>query len=465
MPLKAGFISLGCAKNLVDTEVMLGNLKEHGIELTTNPDEADILVVNTCSFIRSAKEESITTIINMADYKTKGKCRALIAAGCLGERYKETLLKEMPEVDAVVGTGSWSRIAEAAQAALEGKRLVIADGKTTLYDDKTARILTTPPYRAYIKVADGCDHRCSYCVIPSVRGAFRSRPLESVVVEARNLAARGVKEIDLIAQDTTGYGRDLYGRPQLAQLLQKLAKIDGLHWIRVLYGYPKYFSDELIDVIAAEPKICNYVDLPLQHIDDGILKAMNRHDTRADIERLLRKLRERIPNLALRTSFIVGFPGETDAQYQALRDFVASQRFDKVGVFTYSREEGTPAYDLPDQIGDEVMQSRYHDLMSLQCKISEELNRAMEGRELEVLIEGRDEEQENVAYGRSYREAPEVDGQVYIEGDTESQIGDIVRVKVLQGYTYDVLGEKIPTGQTMPGKNIKTEIEKRKTAR
>jgi ribosomal protein S12 methylthiotransferase len=441
--LKAGFISLGCAKNLVDTEVMLGSLKEHGIEITPNPYEAEILIVNTCSFIKSAKEESITTVLNMAEYKTKGKCRSLIVAGCLGERYREELLDEMPEVDAIVGTGSWHRIVEAIEATLEGKRVVIADEKKNIYDEKMTRLMTTPEYRAYVKVADGCDNRCAYCVIPKVRGSFRSRSLESIVSEVKNLVANGVKEIDLIAQDTTSYGRDLYGKPQLVKLLKELVKISDLKWIRILYCYPKYFTDELIDLMASEEKICKYVDLPLQHADDGVMRAMNRHDTRESVEELLKKLRARIPNLTLRTSFIVGFPGETDEQYKNLRDFVEKQRFDKVGVFTYSREEDTPAYDMPNQITDEVMQERYHDLMSLQCKISEELNQNLEGSILEVLIEGRDEEQENVAYGRSYREAPEVDGQVYVEGDSDSKIGDIIKVRVIQGFTYDVLGEKI----------------------
>lgn len=443
--LKAGFISLGCVKNLVDTEVMLGDLKEHDIELTANPSEADILIVNTCSFIKSAKEESITTILNMADYKNKakGRCRALIVAGCLGERYQSTLLEEMPEIDAVIGTGSWHRVVEVIEAVLAGKRLVVADEKITIYNDKMARIMTTPQYRAYVKIADGCDNRCTYCVIPSVRGAFRSRPIESIVAEVRNMAQAGVKEIDLIAQDTTSYGRDLYGSPQLVKLLRELVKIDGIHWIRILYCYPKYFTDELIDIMAKEPKICKYVDLPLQHADDTVMKAMNRHDTRKSVEALLKKVRERIPGVAVRTSFIVGFPGETDEQYQNLRSFVEAQRFDKVGVFTYSHEEDTPAYSMPNQIDDDVKQARYHDLMSLQCKISEELNQSLEGQIMEVMVEGRDSDQKNVAYGRTYREAPDVDGQVYIEGDTDSQPGDIIKIKVVQGFTYDILGEKI----------------------
>lgn len=441
--LKAGFVSLGCAKNLVDTEVMLGLLAKRGIELTDEPAEADILIVNTCGFIKSAKEESITTILNMAEYKEIGNCKSLIVAGCLGQRYQQELLDEIPEVDAIVGTGSWERILEAVDETLQKKRVLIVGETDTIYDDKMPRITTTPDYSAYIKVAEGCDNRCAYCVIPLVRGKYRSRSIESIVAEANQLAKRGVKEINLIAQDTTSYGRDRYGKVRLTDLLRELVKITELRWIRILYCYPKYFTDDLIDLIASEPKICKYIDLPLQHAHNGVLKAMNRRDTRESVEELLAKIRQRIPGVAIRTSFIVGFPGETEEQYQALRDFVAVQRFDKVGVFTYSREEDTPAYDMSEQISDEVKQQRYHDLMSLQCKISEEINQSLEGATFDVLVEGRDEEQESVAYGRSYREAPEIDGQVYVECDSDSKAGDMIRVKMVQGFTYDILGEKI----------------------
>lgn len=441
--LRAGFISLGCAKNLVDTEVMLGSLRDHGIGLTNNPKEADILIVNTCAFIESAKNESITTILSMADYKKNGRCRSLIIAGCLGQRYQKELLDEIPEADAIVGTGAWHRICEAVEATLEGKRILLAGAADTIYDASMTRIRTTPSYSAYVKVAEGCNNRCSYCVIPLVRGTYRSRALESVVEEVKALAADGVKEINLIAQDTTSYGIDLYGETKLPALLRELVKIEHLKWIRILYCYPKYFTDEVIDLVASEPKILKYVDLPLQHADDGVLQAMHRKDRREDIETLLEKIRTRIPGVTIRTSFIVGFPGETEAQYQNLRAFVERQRFDKVGVFTYSREEDTPAYHMDPQISDEIKQARYHDLMSLQCKISEELNQDLEEKFLEVLIEGRDTEQESVAYGRSYREAPEIDGQVYVECDTDSKPGDFVKVKVVQGFTYDVLAEKV----------------------
>ena len=440
--MKAGFISLGCSKNLVDTEMMLGIMKEHGIEITANPSEADILIVNTCAFIQSAKEESITTILNMAEYKESGRCRSLIVAGCLGQRYGQELLDDMPEADAIIGTGACKEIMTAVEESLKGRRLVIAGEDKLLYDAKNPRILTTPNYTAYVKIAEGCDNRCAFCAIPLIRGKFRSRRIEDIKAEVKNLCENGVKEIVLIAEDSTLYGKDIYGAPALAELLRELVKVEKLEWIRTLYCYPKFFTDELIDLYAKEPKICKYIDMPLQHAHDSVLKSMRRPDTRQQIVTLVKKIRERIPGVTIRSTFIVGFPGETDAQYQSLRNFLEEMRFDKVGVFTYSREEDTPAYDMPNQVSEEVMQERYHDLMSLQSKISEEINQGLEGKVIEVLVEGRDQEQNTIAVGRSYREAPEVDGQVYIEGDTDSKPGDIIKVRVLQGFTYDVVGEK-----------------------
>ena len=441
--MKAGFVSLGCAKNLVDTEVMLGILQKNGIELTNEPSEAEVLIVNTCAFIESAKEESITTVLNMADYKNSGCCRSLIVAGCLGQRYGQQLLDEMPEADAIIGTGAWQRIMEAVDETLKGNRVVISGESEIIYDARMPRIMTTPGYTAYVKIAEGCDNNCAFCAIPMIRGHYRSRKFEDVVEEVKRLASEGVKEINLIAQDTTNYGRDLYGKPRLAEPLKELCRIDGIKWIRTLYSYPRFFTDELIDVIASEPKIAKYVDLPLQHAHDAILRRMHRADTRESIEKLLEKIRERIPGVTVRSTFIVGFPGETDAHYQALREFLLKQRFDKVGIFTYSKEEDTPAYSMDGQVSEDVMQERYHELMSIQSKISEETNQALEGKELDILVEGRDEEQQTIAVGRSYREAPEVDGQVYIEGDTDSKPGDIVRVRVTQGFTYDVVGEPV----------------------
>jgi ribosomal protein S12 methylthiotransferase len=441
--VKAGIISLGCSKNLVDTENMLGILKEHGIEITADPAEADIIIVNTCAFIQSAKEESITTVLNMADYKETGHCRSLIVAGCLGQRYRQELLDDMPEVDAIVGTGAWNRIMFAVQETLKGRRLVLAGEDKLLYDEHTPRITTTPKYTAYVKIAEGCNNRCAFCAIPNIRGSYRSRPIEDIKDEVRHLTENGAKEIVLIAQDSTEYGRDLYGEPKLAKLLRELCEVPKLMWLRTLYCYPKYFTDELIQTIAEEPKICKYVDLPMQHADDEVLRHMHRPDTQAEMRTLIHKLRERIPGVSIRSTFLVGFPGETDAQFETLKRFVEEMELDKVGVFTFSREEGTPAYDMPDQVPEEVMQERYHQLMSLQCEISEHVNRRLEGKELDVLVEGRDVEQKNIAVGRSYRDAPGVDGQFYIEGDTDSQPGDVVRVRVLQGFTYDVVGERI----------------------
>ncbi|MCI5566540.1 MAG: 30S ribosomal protein S12 methylthiotransferase RimO [Veillonellaceae bacterium] len=421
---------------------MLGILRDNGIEITNDPAEADILIVNTCAFIESAKEESITTILNMSEYKESGRCRSLIIAGCLGQRYGQELLDDMPEADAIVGAGAWDKVMDAVRETLRGNRVVIT-GDNIIYDAHTPRIRTTPLYTAYVKIAEGCDNRCAFCAIPMIRGKYRSRTIEDIVSEAGSLAESGVKELVLIAQDTTVYGRDIYGEPSLAKLLRELVKIDGIEWIRFLYSYPATFTDELIDVIAKEDKVCKYVDIPLQHAHDEVLRRMHRPDTSEKVEKLLDKIRSRIPGVAIRSTFMVGFPGETDAQYQTLRNFVEKQRFDKVGVFTYSREEDTPAYDMPNQVPEGVMQERYHDLMSLQSKISEEMNQAMEGKVIRVLVEGRDEEQENIAYGRSYREAPEVDGTVYIENDTDSKPGDMVWVRVTQGFTYDVAAERL----------------------
>ncbi|KYZ77131.1 ribosomal protein S12 methylthiotransferase RimO [Anaerosporomusa subterranea] len=440
--MKVGFVSLGCAKNLVDTEVMLGLLDQGGYVITDQPEDAEVLIVNTCSFIDSAKEESISVILQMGDYKKHGKCRCLVVAGCLGQRYRDELLNELPEVDAILGTSAWGRIIEAIEAVQAGSRVLFIDEMTSIYDDKSPRIRTTPNYSAYIKIADGCSNCCSYCVIPRVRGNFRSRPIESVVAEAKNLVSRGVKEINLIAQDTTSYGRDRTGQSKLTELLRELVAIEGEFWIRLLYCYPNYFTDELIELIANEPKICKYIDLPLQHAHDDVLLAMNRRDSRQDIETLLKKIRSTIAGVAIRTTFIVGFPGETEEQFRSLRDFMAEQRFDHVGVFSYSQEEDTPAGAMTEQIPDEVRQARYHELMALQSQISESINRGLEGMTVRVLVEGQ-VEGETTLIGRSYREAPDVDGRVYIEGgaDVARDVGCFVNAKIIQGFAYDLVAE------------------------
>ena len=441
--MKAGIISLGCAKNLVDTEVMLGIMKSHGVQITPNPAEADILIINTCAFIASAKEESITTILNFAEYKTEGNCKSLIAAGCLGQRYKQELLDEMPEIDAIIGTGAWDKIMEVIEETLKGRRVIMIGDEKIIYNAKTPRLRTTPNYTAYVKVAEGCDHACAFCAIPIIRGKQISRTIEDIFAEVQNLADNGVKEINLIAQDTTNYGRDIYGKPSLANLLRELVKIEKISWIRILYAYPQSFTDELIDIMASEDKICKYVDIPLQHAADSVLKRMHRPDTKKSIEELLNKLREKIPGVSIRSTFIVGYPGETQEEFEELKNFLIEQRLDKVGIFVYSPEEDTPAYEMDGQILEDVAGERYHELMSIQSLISQEINENLVGKEFDVLVEARDREDNSVVAGRSYREAPEVDGQIYIENDGDSLEGDIVRVKVSAGFAYDIVAERI----------------------
>lgn len=440
--IKAGFVSLGCAKNRVDTEVMLGLLSQRGIEITDDPAEADVLIVNTCSFIDSAKDESITTILQMADYKKTGKCRSLLVAGCLSERYRQGLLDEMPEVDAIIGTGAWHRITEALDAVLTGQRVMLIGDTDTLYDETMPRIHTTPEYSVYVKVADGCDNCCSYCVIPLVRGCFRSRRIESVVAEVTALAKAGVKEINLIAQDTTSFGKDLHDSAGIVDLLEELVKIPDVPWIRLLYCYPRFFSDELIALIAREEKILSYIDLPLQHIHDDILAAMNRRDSSDDIRKLLAQIRDVIPGVALRTTFIVGFPGEEEEHFATLRQFMLEQKFDHVGIFTYSPEEDTLAAVMDHQVPEEIKEERYHELMAIQAEITEKVNRSKEGQIVDVLIEGVAQAEGNVVFGRSYREAPDVDGRIYIENPPAAiKAGDVIKARIVQGFAYDLVAE------------------------
>ncbi|ORU01342.1 Ribosomal protein S12p Asp88 methylthiotransferase [Anaerovibrio sp. JC8] len=441
--MKAGFVSLGCSKNLVDTEVMLGLIKERNIELVNAPSDADILIVNTCAFIQSAKEESINTILNMAEYKQpdKGHCRSLIIAGCLGQRYGQELLDELPEADGIIGTEAWDRITEVIDETLKGNRVVVKGEDEIIYDASVPRIPTTPKYTAYVKIAEGCNNRCAFCAIPLIRGKFRSRKLEDIVAEVKQLAENGVKEIVLIAQDTTNYGHDIYGEPRLAQLLKELCQVEGIKWIRTLYSYPRFFNDELIDLMAQEEKIVKYVDIPLQHASNEVLRRMRRPDTKEQITELLQKLRDRVPGVVIRSTFIVGFPGETDQQFQELKAFVEEQRFDHAGFFTYSKEEDTPAADMEDQVPEEVMQDRYHEIKAVQSLISQEINESLTGQVLEVIVEGHTDE--GMPYGRSYRQADDVDDLVYIEDDETSQVGDVVKVRILQGFTEDLVGELV----------------------
>lgn len=436
-----GLVSLGCAKNRVDSELILGLLEQRGHRITDEPAEAEVLIVNSCGFIESAKAESIDTLLRLSAYKQTGNCKILILAGCLGQRYGKELLAELPEIDAIVGTGAWDRMPDAIDAALAGERHLFNDGAAILPEADMPRMLTTPSHLAYVKIAEGCNHACAFCAIPQIRGPLVSRSLDSVFQEVAALVAGGAKEINLVAQDTTSYGLDLYGQPRLAELLRQLVKIDGHFRIRLLYSYPKNFTPELIDLMAAEEKICNYVDIPLQHVSDELLRAMHRPDRRSDIDALITALRSKIPDVAIRTTFIVGLPGETSAMYEELRNFMEIRRLDHVGIFTYSPEENTPAALFPDQVPDEIKEERYNELMAIQAGISEEINHLAEGREYEALIEGHDPEDPTVGIGRTEREAPDIDGTVYVENAGGLSVGQWVKVRVLQGFCYDRMAE------------------------
>lgn len=438
--MKIGMVSLGCPKNLVDSEVMLGLIREKQLDITNDPAEADLIIVNTCGFIESAKEESINTILQMAAYKQSGSCKYLVMTGCLGQRYADELFESMPEVDAIVGTDCFTDIAWVIEQVMHGRRLKHLRKLESKNVPLPPRMLTTPSHMAYLKIAEGCDNCCSYCIIPQLRGPYTSRPYEEVMAEARALAASGVKELIVVAQDTTRYGEDLYGKLLLPQLLHDLNALEGIRWIRVMYLYPNNFTDELIDAFASLDKVCKYIDIPLQHASDTLLSSMNRYDTRAQVETLLQKLRTRIPGITIRTTFIVGFPGETDDDFAELLDFVEQQRFENAGVFQYSQEEGTVAGVMENQIAPEVKESRYHELMALQAGISEEIHRDREDEVLEVLVEGFDEE--HLAYGRSQHEAPEIDGTIFIENAGELEIGQMVKVRILQGFTYEMVAEQ-----------------------
>lgn len=447
--MKIGVVSLGCPKNLVDSETMLGLIHEENYEITNDPSEAEIIIVNTCGFIESAKEESINTILQMAEYKKSGSCKYIIVTGCLSQRYAEELFSELPEADAIAGVEVYDEIGSIIKRVMNGERFIMLERSKpdVIYTSKETflpRILTTPSYTAYLKIAEGCDNCCSYCAIPKIRGPYRSKPMEQVLKEAKALADNGVKELIVVAQDTTLYGEDLPGgKLLLADLLKELNKIESLKWIRVMYCYPNNFTDELIETFASLDKVCKYVDLPLQHASNRLLASMNRYDTREEVEMLLAKLRKRIPGIVIRTTFIVGFPGETDADFEELKEFVEQQRFENAGVFAYSQEEGTVAGAMPNQIPDEIKQERYHELMALQAQISEEIHKDTEGQTLEVLVEGIEEDGSGLHYGRSYREAPDIDGLVFIENPGDIKPGCFVKVNILQGFTYESVGERI----------------------
>ena len=438
--MKILFISLGCDKNLVDTEVMLGMLASRGYEMTNDEQETDIIVINTCCFIHDAKEESIQNILEMAEYKKSGSAKALIVTGCMAERYRQEILDEIPEVDEVLGTTAYDRILDAVDAALAGQHEVMTADLDALPLPETKRLVTTGGHFAYLKIAEGCDKHCTYCIIPKIRGNFRSVPMERLLKEAQDLAEQGVKELILVAQETTLYGKDLYGEKSLPKLLRELCKISGIRWIRILYCYPEEITDELIQVMKEEPKICHYLDLPIQHANDTILKRMGRRTSKQELIDIVQKLRKEIPDICLRTTLITGFPGETQEQHEEVMEFIDTLEFDRLGAFTYSPEEDTPAATFEDQIDEEVKEDRQADIMELQQEIAFDKAEDMIGREVLVMIEGKVAD-ENAYVGRTYRDAPNVDGLIFINTDVELISGDFAKVKVTGALDYDLIGE------------------------
>ncbi|WP_213974654.1 30S ribosomal protein S12 methylthiotransferase RimO [Tepidanaerobacter acetatoxydans] len=439
MAIKIGFISLGCDKNLVDSEYMLGILKKHNYTITNNENEAQIIIINTCGFIKKAKQESIDTILEMAQLKKLGKCRLLIATGCLAQRYKSELLTEIPELDAVIGTGDFDKICEVIQQ-LDSNKINLTNNYSFIDYDVHNRVRIYP-YTSFVKIAEGCDNYCSYCAIPFIRGSYRSRKIEAIKEEVKILVAQGVKEINLVAQDTTNYGVDIYGRPSLPELLQELIKIDGEYLIRILYAYPTNINKELLDVMQSSNKIANYLDIPLQHFNDRILRLMGRPTNSQSIITLINNIRSRLPEITLRTTFIVGFPTETEAEYEQLLNSIKQYKFDKVGAFKYSQEEGTAAAALMPQVPEKTKQRRYNKLMEVQSSISKIKNQKFKGKILNVLIEGYDQENQ-LFIGRSENDAPFVDGIVKVLCDNGNcELGQIYPVKILETYEYDLLGK------------------------
>lgn len=433
-------VSLGCDKNLVDTEMMLGLLNRDGYTFTDDEQEADIIVVNTCCFIGDAKEESVNTILEMAELKKTGRCRALIVAGCMAQRYKQEILEEIPEVDGILGTSTYDEISDVLKRVLGGESVSCFHDLDALPEVEAQRVITTGGYYAFLKIAEGCDKRCTYCIIPSLRGHYRSVPMERLVKEAGDLAARGVRELILVAQETTLYGVDLYGRKMLPELLHKLAQIDGIYWIRIQYCYPEEITGELIEAIRTEEKVCHYLDIPIQHASDRILKRMGRRTSQAQLREMIGQLRSRIPDIALRTTMISGFPGETEEDHEELMDFVDEMEFDRLGVFAYSAEEDTPAASYPDQVPEEVKEARRAQVMELQQEIAFEKSASMVGRVLDVMIEGKVADE--AAYvGRTYMDAPNVDGYIFVNSGELFLSGDFVRVKVTGSSEYDLIGE------------------------
>ena len=440
MATTVGLISLGCSKNRVDSEQMLAVLKEHGYQIVSDPSRAEVIIVNTCGFIQSAKEEAISTLFEMAGYKQTGCCRLLVATGCFAQRYPEAIREEMPEVDVIMGVNDYQKLDQAIQEAAKGGRPVYTDDDGKFHE--FGRVLTTPKYSAYIRIGEGCDNWCSYCAIPMIRGGYRSRTMESIEEEARGLVENGAKELILIAQDTTRYGIDLYGEYSLAKLMRRLCKIDGLKWLRVLYCYPDALTDELLETMAEEEKIVKYIDLPLQHASARVLKRMNRTGDRESLTALMKKIREKIPGVTLRTTLITGFPGETEEEFTELAEFVKDIEFERLGCFVYSQEEGTPAALMPDQIDDEVKNHRAEIIMESQMNIMDRLGEKQVGRDITVLTEGFDRYAE-CWFGRSAMDAPDIDGKVFFSAETKPYYGEMVTVHVDEAIDGDLFGTRV----------------------
>ena len=438
--MKIFFVSLGCDKNLVDSEEMLGLLEKKGYSFTDDETEADIIIINTCCFINDAKEESIQSILEMAEYKKSGSCKALVVTGCMAQRYKQEILDEIEEVDMVLGTTAYDKIVEAVDQALAGKRGVEETSLSYLPQTDGGRIVTTGGHFAYLKIAEGCNKCCTYCIIPKLRGRYRSVPMERLIAQAEELAAEGVKELILVAQETTVYGVDLYGQKSLHLLLEALCKISGIRWIRILYCYPEEIYDELIETMKREPKVCHYLDLPIQHASDAVLKRMGRRTTKEDLIAIVTKLRQEIPDIILRTTLITGFPGETKEQHEEMMDFIDEMGFDRLGVFTYSQEEDTPAASMPDQIDEETKLDWQEELMELQQEIAFDKAQDMVGRIVTAMVEGKVAD-ENAYVARTYGDAPNVDGLLFINTDEVLMSGDFVRARITGAAEYDLIGE------------------------
>ncbi len=446
MNAKISFVSLGCDKNLIDSEIMLGLIDEDGYIITYDDSEADIIIINSCGFIMDANQEAIDKVLEMADYKKEGHCKALIVTGCMAQRYKDEIFEALPEVDAVVGTGDFESIGDVIKRLLEGEKQVkLVTNKEHLLnpDNSYKRIITTTGGFSYLKIAEGCDNHCTYCTIPSLRGHYRSRTIDSLVKEAEILASKGVRELILIAQDTSLYGSDIYGKKSLPELLRKLSQIEDIKWLRILYCYPENITDELIDEMASNPKVLHYLDMPIQHSEDRILKLMGRRSTNAGLKKIIGKMREKMPDMCIRTTLITGFPSETQEEFKAQCDFIKEVKFDRLGVFTYSPEDGTPAARMDNQIDEDVKAERKDYLLQVQKGVSANICQQYVGKILEVIVEGKIEDDDNVYCGRSYRDCYEIDGFVFFKSEDELLAGDFYKIKITEAGDYDLIGERI----------------------